>query len=298
MDLTYETEAFARSLRAKGRSDTTIKTYTKAIRSLRDWLDNRGGSLAQADVTRRDLEDFLGAELARGLSKQTVHQHFQSLRQFFAFYARENDTQSPMTAMEAPRVPFNPPPVLDPDDLGALFAACAGKTFEDRRDLAILSLFADTGMRRSELAGLRLDDVDLHDQLATVTGKGDRRRVIPYGSQTAMRLDRYLRLRRQHRETALPWLWLGKKGRLTVFGIEDVVSDRGGKAGVRLHPHLFRHTFAHMWLDNGGNEGDLMRLAGWRSSQMLQRYGASAASARARRAYLGRSPVDLLGRKA
>ena len=84
MDLHYETEAFTRSLRAKGRSESTIRTYTKAIRELQSWLANRGDRLAEADIDRALLEGFLGNELARGPSKQTVHQHFQSLRQFFA----------------------------------------------------------------------------------------------------------------------------------------------------------------------------------------------------------------------
>lgn len=62
---------------------------------------------------------------------------------------------------------------------------------------------------------------------------------------------------------------------------------RGAQAGLdgRLHPHIFRHTFAHRWLHDGGSEGDLQRLAGWKSPQMLQRYGASAADERARDAH-------------
>lgn len=289
MDIAAEAEAFARSLRARGRSPETIKTYLKAVYQLRDYLND-----TQDPITPRQIEDHVIALRERGLSPVTIAQRHRSLFQFFAWWANETGAPNPMAELPTPTAPVDPPPVLGGDQLRALFDTCRGTSFADRRDLALLSLFADTGVRRGEMASIVLPGLDLREQVVLVNGKTGPRGV-PYGSETATRIDRYLRARRLHPDAELPWLWLGRKGRFTEYGIEGVVESRGKQAGLKVHPHLFRHTFAHMWLDGGGNETDLQRLAGWRSPAMLQRYGASAASARARRAYLaGRSPVDRL----
>jgi integrase len=176
--------------------------------------------------------------------------------------------------------------VLDDGALLKLLKACEGKDLAARRDTAIIRLLLDTGMRRGELAGLRIDDVDFDHDVALVLGKGRRPRACPFGHRTAQAIDRYLRLRARRADADGEWLWLGKRGRLTETGVEQVVKRRGRQPALPdLHPHQVRHTYAHQWLAAGGTEGDLMRLAGWKSRQMLARYGASAADERARLAY-------------
>ncbi|MGW6728616.1 tyrosine-type recombinase/integrase [Nocardia sp. NPDC055029] len=113
-------------------------------------------------------------------------------------------------------------------------------------------------------------------------------RLLPFGDKTRTALRRYLRMRARHPQAAndRPELWLSRFGPITKSGVQQMIDRRAVNAGIgHLHPHQFRHFFAHNWLANGGQEQDLMMLAGWRSRQMLGRYGASVASERARDAH-------------
>ncbi len=271
------------SLRAANKAPRTIETYSESARQFLAFLVEHGIRTDAAAITREHVELWIEAILARA-RPGTASVRFRALQRLFGWLEEEGEiTLSPMTRMSPPMVPEKPVPVLSEEQIRALLATCRGKALEDRRDDALIRVFLDTGARLAEVAGLTLDDVDLEQGALVVLGKGRRPRVLQLGDKTCQALDRYFRMRVRHAQAKAAGVWLGPKGPLTPSGVRQVLQRRGRQAGIEgLHPHQLRHTFAHSWLSEGGSETGLMRLAGWKSRAMLNRYGASAADARAR----------------
>jgi site-specific recombinase XerD len=281
-------------LAAEGKAGRTLDTYTKAVR----WfaaahLDQETDKTRWEQVDRQDLQRWT-VRLLGEYSAAYASNQFRAVRRFLRWLAVEEDRPDPVAGLRAPKLAPGPVPVFNSEELSALRRVCQGRSFEARRDAAIIEVLLAAGIRRSELAGIRYDpqnplrsDIDVWQREITVVGKGGRPRIARIGYDAARSLDRYLRARARHPQAWRPQLWLGAGGRgpLMASGIYQAVTRRGRQCGTDVWPHRFRHHFSHTWLERGGPEGDLMELNGWSSPQMLARYGASARSARARRTY-------------
>ena len=243
------------------------------------------GQASWEQVASREIQQWMAWLLGRYSAAYASNQ-YRALQQFFKWLAAEDELPDPMAGLAPPRVTGKLVPVFAPGELTRLERACAGRSFAQRRDTAIIAVLAATGIRLAELAC---------GAVTSTWGSGRSRsaaraakdRIVRIGHQAAISLDRYLRARSRHAHARRPQLWLGVNNRepLTAAGIYQMIARRGRQAGVDAFPHRFRHHFSHTWLDRGGPEGDLMELNGWTSPQMLRRYGASARSARARRTY-------------
>lgn len=295
-------QSFERSMRADDRSPRTLEIYADGGRIFYGFLRERNMPTDPARIEKQHVEEFLIWLRTEGNKGQpakpaTVRNRFSCLRRFFNWCIEEGEIEhSPMQRMHGPKVEEEAPEVLTEDEQRRLLSACKGEDFEDRRDMALLRLMLDAGLRRGEVAGIKLEDLDLDGQVVKILGKGRRPGVAFIGSKTARDLDRYLRIRPRHLHNALPALWLSQKGALTGDGIHHLIQRRARMAGIErtIHPHLTRHSWAHAMKSAGASDEDVMNLGRWRDPKMMRRYGASAAIARAQETHRRLSPGDRL----
>jgi len=282
----YQT-LFVDFLEGVNRATSTIRTYRIAVEQLADFMREQG-VLSPAEVQPAQLIAWF-RHLARakpdgaGLADTSVAQRYRSIQAFFKYLVtQEGFAEKPLANIPPPQVPDKLVPVVPSEALQQLLKACSGTGFDARRDRAIIGLFIDTGIRLSEMAGLTVDDVDLERMQLIVRGKGRIQRRVRFVRETRMDLKRYAMERSRHARAEDSAFWLGRRGRMNGSGIYQMLKRRCRQAEIsHIHPHQLRHTFAHMYLKQGGNEGDLMNVTGWKSRSMVARYGRSAAAERA-----------------
>jgi len=287
-DLLHLRRSFIRHLAADGRTPATRRAYSAAIVQLEAFLLDRGLPTTVTELTPDHLEAFIVSLYERGMRPTTVLARHHALSRFCGWLVDENElATSPMASIRAPAARLPEPQVLTGAEIAAVLAACDGDAFEDLRDAAIVRLLLDTGLRRKELAALRLDDLDLDLSTAYVAGHGRIPRAAPFDRAASKAVERYLTARALYRWAHLPQLWLGRRGGLTDRGVDLAVRHRGRLAGLpALHAQRLRHTYVQRYLDDGGSGRDLMRLVGWKSRQLLGRYRAEPRAERPRAEWL------------
>jgi integrase/recombinase XerD len=240
----------------RGLSDRTREAYAADLATFADCLSSKGISSPNA-VTREHIVDFLMAEKDRGLSVNSVSRRLVAIKVFFAYLQREGLLASNVTdVMDSPRLWKVLPGLLMPREVERLLAAPDADSLVGVRDRAVLEVFYATGMRVSELCSLKLDDLHFDDGYLRCTGKGNKTRIVPFGSASRKALDRYLLTVRPKLEKkgASRFVFLTVRGEaFTRQRLWQIVGTYTRRAGIDkpVSPHTLRHSFASHLLANG-----------------------------------------------
>lgn len=218
------------------------------------------------EVTSREVREWQMMHLDRGEAAGTVKRRLSSLSSFFRFLRRRGILEADIMAkVSAPRQPLRLPVFFKEGELEHLYdEGIFGDDFMGRRDALMLRMLYETGIRRSELAGLTEASADLSALTLKVLGKRNKERVIPIESELAHNISDYLALK--HQETGeSEWLFVNRKGRqITANEVYRVVKKYmpALSNADRISPHVFRHSFATHILNEGGNIQAIKELLG------------------------------------
>jgi integrase/recombinase XerD len=235
----------------KGVAPNTIESY-------RHDLAMYGEHLGKVDVTRAqstDVSKFLKFLYSRKLKPRSATRAFAAVRGLHKFLLLERAcTENPTLTIEQPRWWKPLPNVLALDEVDRLLAAPDSATSKGLRDRAMIEVLYATGLRVSELTGLRLDGVNLAVGFVQCIGKGSKERIVPLGASAASAVAAYLQVRKVRKPTN--YLFLSNRGeKLSRMGFWKMLKAYGIQAGIRkkLTPHVLRHSFATHLLERGAD---------------------------------------------
>jgi len=261
----------------KGLSANTREAYSRDLARYLDFLE-RSGRRAPAGVTSTDIAAFLGWLKGEGIAPRSRARCLSAIRMFHKFLMIENYADSnPASIIEAPRTLHSLPEFLTSAEVDALFAACAGTSGENLRDLAMLELLYATGLRVSELVNLKLREVNLDAGYLMTIGKGSKERLVPIGESACTRVKVYLEGIRYRLDPhgRNHFLFLSRLGRpMSRQAFWNIIKKRSLLAEIRknISPHTLRHSFATHLLENGADLRSVQIMLGHADLSSTQIY--------------------------
>jgi len=294
-------DSFLLSCKVEGKSYGTIECYSDKLKGFLWYARNYGWPDDINSVTTHHIREFLayiretphrwGSTCPRAMkpvNSTTVQAYYRTLSVLFNWLINEEVTNfNPLVKIKVPKAEKKVIKALTSNEVNQLISVF-GNTFEGKRNKAIVLILVDCGLRLGELLNLKLNDVNMEQQLLKVDGKTGER-VVRFGSATAKALLKYMMLRNSSNDH----LWITKESaQLKAYSVETLFSKLKKKTGIHVHPHLLRHTFATLWLKNGGDSLMLQRLLGHTTLMMTNRYCQVVGCYDAVESHKQYSPVD------
>lgn len=295
--------------RSEGKSPRTVEYYSRVLNYYLRYLEAEGYSTSLGDLTLEVAREFVlhlqtrrkwdghvnGSSADARLSPMSVQNYVRGIRAFFSWLHREGYTDvNVLASLKPPKAPRKLVDVLTNDEVARILACLDVDTTSGCRDMAMIVVYLDSGLRLSELVGLKLADAHIDQCYLKVMGKGAKERIVPIGNLAQKILQRYIyhfRPEPLYSDHDYVFLTLGGKP-LSSNAVKLVFSRLARKSGVkRFHAYLCRHTFATRYLANGGNIFFLQQILGHTSLEMVKRY-VTVASEQVALQHVKFSPMD------
>lgn len=261
----------------RNASPNTITAYRRDLEELSRFT---GPGKNMASITAKEIRTWLASIQKRKASRRTVARKLASIRSFFRFLLRQGIVErSPADGIKAPQTKKSLPAYLSVDEAVSMIETGEGKGFQDLRNRAVLELLYSSGIRVSELSGLDVAGVSLSPEMVRVKGKGNKERIIPFGSEAAKALKAYLPFRdalleRLHCRDERAFFINRIGTRLSPRSIERLVARRRLEVGLNspVTPHTFRHSMATHLLESGADLRSIQEMLGHVSLATTQLY--------------------------
>lgn len=253
-------------------SPLTLENYARDIRH----LFAAAGEVSLADIKSHQVRRFVAQLHGKGLGGKSLARMLSAWRGFYTYLIRDHHyTNNPCSGLRAPKSARNLPHTLSPDEAVRMVDIPTGDDALSLRDKAMFELLYSSGLRLAELIGLNPDALEFNEGTIRVTGKGNKTRIIPLGSQAIIALQHWLTVRSSFAKADEPALFISRNGvRISARSVQLRMKEWGLKQGIatNVHPHLLRHSFASHVLQSSGDLRAVQEMLGHASISTTQVY--------------------------
>lgn len=255
----------------------TVAYYLADVRELQEFGKKLRGDVKPADVDAELVRDWITSLMDEGLASNTINRKLSSVRAYFKFLLKRGEVATdPLRKVTGPKRKKPLPVFVKEKEMNRLLDDMDfGEGFEGCRDRMVVEMLYETGMRRAELVGLDDVDVDFSESVIKVTGKRNKQRLIPFDEELRHSMEEYMAVRNDAIPVRSGAFFVGKKGRrISQSVVAQIVKQNLSKVVTikKRSPHVLRHTFATVMLNNGADLDAIKELLGHESLATTEVY--------------------------
>lgn len=256
----------------KGLARHSLESYRRDLDRLQSWANKNGKQISE--LTRADLRKWIASLSREGLAPTSIARAVSATRGFFKFLMLDGHTTAhPAEDLDTPQRFSYLPKFLTEDEIDRLFSAPDVSTEEGIRDRAVLEIMYATGLRVSELVGLKQNDIDLLAGLVVCHGKGNKERRVPLGKSAIHWLQQYAAVKAGYGKSSVPNVFLHRGRPFTRQIAWSMIKRHAEKVGIKnVSPHTLRHSFATHLLQHGADSRSVQALLGHSDISTTQIY--------------------------